>query len=33
MWETYKSSIIAVGVALVVLLSSLVIVPETQQGV
>lgn len=33
MWETHKASIIAVGIALVVLLSSLVIVPETQQGV
>ncbi len=33
MWETHKSSIIAVGVALVVLLASLVIVPETHQGV
>jgi modulator of FtsH protease HflC len=33
MWETHKSSIIAVGVALVLLLSSLVIIPETQQGV
>lgn len=33
MWETHKSSIIAVGIALVVLLSSLVIVPETHQGV
>lgn len=33
MWETHKSSIIAAGIALVVILSSLVIVPETQQGV
>ena len=33
MWETHKASIIAAGVALVAILSSLVIVPETQQGV
>lgn len=33
MWETHKASIIAVGVALVALLSSMVIIPETHQGV
>jgi modulator of FtsH protease HflC len=33
MWEQHKTSIIAVGVALVALLSTVVIVPETQQGV
>jgi modulator of FtsH protease HflC len=33
MWEQHKNSIIAVGVALVALLSTVVIVPETQQGV
>jgi modulator of FtsH protease HflC len=33
MWETHKNSIIAAAVALVALLSSIVIVPETQQGV
>ena len=33
MWETHRNSIIAVVVLLVALLSSIVIVPETQQGV
>lgn len=33
MWQQHKSSIIAVVVALVALLSTVVIVPETQQGV
>ncbi|MCL6252016.1 protease modulator HflC [Altererythrobacter sp. KTW20L] len=33
MWEQHKTSIIAVGVALVALLSTVVIIPETQQGV
>lgn len=32
-WETYKTAIIAVGILLVALLSSLVVVPETQQAV
>ncbi len=33
MWETHKNSIIAAVVAVIALLSSIVIVPETQQGV
>lgn len=33
MWEQHKTSIIAAGVALVALLSTVVIIPETQQGV
>ena len=33
LWQTHKASIIAAGVALVALLSSVVIVPETHQAV
>ncbi|MFC3096976.1 protease modulator HflC [Alteraurantiacibacter palmitatis] len=33
MWETHKNSLIALGVLIVALLSSVVIVPETMQGV
>ncbi|MFC3100076.1 protease modulator HflC [Altererythrobacter lauratis] len=33
MWETHKNSLIALGVLVVALLSSVVIVPETMQGV
>ncbi|MDE1467508.1 protease modulator HflC [Aurantiacibacter sp. D1-12] len=32
-WQNHKSSVIAVGVLVAAILSSLVIVPETQQGV
>lgn len=32
-WESHKASLIALGIALVVLLSSVVIVPETEQAV
>jgi len=32
-WETHKSSLIAVAVALVAMLSTLIVVPETQQAV
>jgi membrane protease subunit HflC len=33
LWAEHKASLIAVGIALVVLLSSVVVVPETQQAV
>ncbi len=32
-WKDHKSSIIAVGIALVALFSTIIVVPETQQGV
>jgi len=32
-WDTYKAPLIAAGVALVALLSSVIVVPETQQAV
>jgi membrane protease subunit HflC len=33
LWEEHKASLIALGVAVIVLLSSVVVVPETQQAV
>ncbi|MXO75145.1 protease modulator HflC [Altererythrobacter aerius] len=33
LWETHKTSLIAVGIAIVALLSSLVVVPESEQAV